>query len=88
MKAVLRFFLHMRRVTNSEWYTGTANAIFQNLDYMEQYNPDYVLILSGDHIYKMDYEVMLDFHKANKADVTIAMYAGSDGRSQAVSASW
>lgn len=57
---------------NSEWYTGTANAIFQNMDYMEQYNPDYVLILSGDHIYKMDYEVMLDFHKANKADVTIA----------------
>ena len=58
--------------TNSEWYTGTANAIYQNLDYMETYNPDYVLILSGDHIYKMDYEVMLDFHKANHADVTIA----------------
>ncbi len=58
--------------SSSEWYTGTANAIFQNLDYMEQYNPDYVLILSGDHIYKMDYEVMLDFHKANKADITIA----------------
>ena len=58
--------------TDSEWYTGTANAIFQNLDYMEQYHPDYVLILSGDHIYKMDYEVMLDFHKANKADITIA----------------
>jgi glucose-1-phosphate adenylyltransferase len=58
--------------TNSEWYTGTANAIYQNMDYMEQYNPDYVLILSGDHIYKMDYEFMLDFHKANKADVTIA----------------
>ena len=58
--------------TNSEWYTGTANAIFQNLDYMQQYNPDYVLILSGDHIYKMDYEVMLNYHKANKADVTIA----------------
>ena len=57
---------------NSEWYTGTANAIFQNLDYMESYNPDYVLILSGDHIYKMDYEVMLDFHKANNSDVTIA----------------
>lgn len=57
---------------NSQWYTGTANAIFQNMDYMESYNPDYVLILSGDHIYKMDYEVMLDFHKANKADVTIA----------------
>ena len=57
---------------NSDWYTGTANAIFQNLAYMETYNPDYVLILSGDHIYKMDYEVMLDYHKANKADVTIA----------------
>ena len=57
---------------NSEWYTGTANAIFQNLDYMESYNPDYVLILSGDHIYKMDYEVMLGFHKANNSDVTIA----------------
>ena len=58
---------------NSEWYTGTANAIYQNLDYMETYNPDYVLILSGDHIYKMDYEVMLDFHKEKGADVTIAV---------------
>ncbi len=57
---------------NSEWYTGTANAIYQNMTYMEMFNPDYVLILSGDHIYKMDYEVMLDFHKANKADVTLA----------------
>ncbi|MCM1106057.1 MAG: glucose-1-phosphate adenylyltransferase [Blautia sp.] len=60
------------RSDNSEWYTGTANAIYQNLRYMENYNPEYVLILSGDHIYKMDYEVMLDFHKANHADVTIA----------------
>ena len=58
---------------NSEWYTGTANAIYQNLNYMESFNPEYVLILSGDHIYKMDYEVMLDFHKANNADVTIAV---------------
>lgn len=57
---------------SSEWYTGTANAIYQNLDYMETFHPDYVLILSGDHIYKMDYEVMLDYHKENKADVTIA----------------
>ena len=57
---------------NSEWYTGTANAIYQNLDYMETFHPDYVLILSGDHIYKMDYEVMLDYHKANHADITIA----------------
>ena len=58
--------------TNSEWYTGTANAIYQNLDYMESFHPDYVLILSGDHIYKMDYEVMLDYHKEHHADVTIA----------------
>jgi len=57
---------------NTDWYTGTANAIYQNLEYMESFNPDYVLILSGDHIYKMDYEVMLDYHKANNADVTIA----------------
>ena len=58
--------------SNSEWYTGTANAIYQNLDYMSTFNPDYVLILSGDHIYKMDYEVMLDYHKEHDADVTIA----------------
>lgn len=57
---------------NSEWYTGTANAIYQNLKYMEYYNPEYVLILGGDHIYKMDYEAMLDFHKQNKADITLA----------------
>lgn len=59
--------------SNSEWYTGTANAIYQNIDYMESFNPEYVLILSGDHIYKMDYEVMLDFHRANNAEVTIAV---------------
>lgn len=58
---------------SSEWYTGTANAIYQNLSYIESYNPEYVLILSGDHIYKMDYEVMLDFHKQNGAEVTIAV---------------
>ena len=58
--------------TSSEWYTGTANAIYQNIDYIDLYNPDYVLILSGDHIYKMDYEIMLDYHKASNADVTIA----------------
>ena len=57
----------------SDWYSGTANAIYQNIEYIDSYNPDYVLILSGDHIYKMDYEVMLDYHKANKADVTIAV---------------
>jgi len=60
------------RSKGSDWYTGTANAIYQNLEFMENYNPDYVLILSGDHIYKMDYQVMLEYHKANNADVTIA----------------
>ena len=58
----------MRRAQIREWYTGTANAIYQNIEYMDSYNPDYVLILSGDHIYKMDYEVMLDYHKAKGAD--------------------
>lgn len=58
--------------TSSEWYTGTANAIFQNLEYMEYYNPEYVLILGGDHIYKMDYEILLQFHKDKKADITLA----------------
>ena len=58
---------------HSEWYTGTANAIYQNIAYMESFQPEYVLILSGDHIYKMDYEVMLDFHKQNGAEVTIAV---------------
>ena len=55
------------------WFSGTANAIYQNLEYIEAYNPDYVLILSGDHIYKMDYEVVLDFHKAHDAAITIAV---------------
>lgn len=58
---------------SSEWYSGTANAIYQNMNYIEQYDPEYVLILSGDHIYKMDYEVMLDYHKEKNADVTIAV---------------
>ena len=55
-----------------EWYKGTANAIYQNIKYIEQYNPEYVLILSGDHIYKMNYKEMLDFHKQKGADLTIA----------------
>ena len=50
--------------------SASLSAIFQNLEYMENYNPDYVLILSGDHIYKMDYEVMLDFHKESGSEVT------------------
>ncbi|MCQ2541240.1 MAG: glucose-1-phosphate adenylyltransferase [Lachnospiraceae bacterium] len=61
------------KMANTDWYTGTANAIYQNIDYMESFNPEYVLILSGDHIYKMDYEVMLDFHKQNGAEATLAV---------------
>ena len=56
-----------------EWYKGTANAIYQNLAFISQYNPDYVLILSGDHIYKMDYAAMLAHHESHHADATIAV---------------
>jgi glucose-1-phosphate adenylyltransferase len=56
-----------------KWYTGTACAVFQNLNYLHQYSPEYVLILSGDHIYKMNYELMLDHHIAHGADVTISV---------------
>ncbi len=56
----------------ADWYKGTANAIYQNLQFIDQYDPDYVLILSGDHIYKMDYDAMLDYHKKMGADCTIA----------------
>ena len=55
-----------------EWYKGTANAIYQNIKYIDQYDPEYVLILSGDHIYKMNYNKMLQFHKEKKADLTVA----------------
>lgn len=58
--------------TRSSWYEGTANAIYQNMHFMKMYNPEYVLILSGDHIYKMDYAAMLEAHKASDADCTIA----------------
>ena len=58
--------------TNSSWYEGTANAIYQNLHFMKMYNPEYVLVLSGDHIYKMDYAAMLKAHKDTGADCTIA----------------
>jgi len=57
----------------AEWYKGTANAIYQNIGFIDQYDPEYVLILSGDHIYKMDYNKMLEFHVSRNADVTIAV---------------
>jgi len=58
---------------SADWYKGTANAIYQNLAFIDRYDPEYVLVLSGDHIYKMDYAAMLDFHKKNDADCTIAV---------------
>ncbi len=57
----------------ADWYKGTANAIYQNKEFVDRYDPEYVIILSGDHIYKMDYAKMLDFHKENNADCTIAV---------------
>jgi len=61
-----------QKSTGSNWYTGTANAIYQNMQFIMRYNPDYVLILSGDHIYKMNYDKMLAFHREKEADCTIA----------------
>lgn len=57
----------------SEWYSGTANAIYQNISYIDRYNPEYVVVLSGDHIYKMDYADMIKFHKEHNAACTIAV---------------
>lgn len=62
-----------QRQQGADWYKGTANAIFQNMNFIEGYSPEYVLILSGDHVYKMDYSLMLSFHKQNRADCTIAV---------------
>jgi len=62
-----------QKAKSGEWYRGTANAIYQNMAFIEQYNPDYVLILSGDHIYKMDYNAMLNYHISKGADATIAV---------------
>ncbi len=59
--------------TGADWYKGTANAIYQNLQFIDRYDPDYVLILSGDHIYKMDYDKMIEAHKETGADCTIAV---------------
>jgi glucose-1-phosphate adenylyltransferase len=67
---VLPPYQHNRK---SDWYKGTANAIYQNIPYIERYNPEYVVVLSGDHIYKMDYSKMIAFHKEKQADCTIAV---------------
>ena len=60
-------------IGGAEWYKGTANAIYQNIAFIEKYDPKYVVVLSGDHIYKMNYANMIDFHKKNNADCTIAV---------------
>ncbi|NMB24195.1 MAG: glucose-1-phosphate adenylyltransferase [Firmicutes bacterium] len=61
------------RANGGEWYKGTANAVYQNIDFIDAHNPDYVLVLSGDHIYKMNYAKMLDFHKEHQASATIGV---------------
>lgn len=61
------------RESGGDWYKGTANAIYQNINFIDNYDPEYVLILSGDHIYKMDYSKMLEYHKEKKADATISV---------------
>ena len=62
-----------QRNQGADWYKGTANAIYQNIDFIERYNPEYVLVLSGDHIYKMDYSKMVEHHKKVNADCTISV---------------
>lgn len=73
MNSGVRVLSPYQQVKGADWYTGTANAIYQNITYIDRYNPEYVVILSGDHIYKMDYSRMIAFHKENNADCTIAV---------------
>ncbi|MDD3261286.1 MAG: glucose-1-phosphate adenylyltransferase [Oscillospiraceae bacterium] len=72
MNAGVRVLPPYQRSRKSDWYKGTANAIYQNIPYIQRYNPEYVVILSGDHIYKMDYSKMVAYHKEKNADCTIA----------------
>lgn len=62
-----------QQIEGTDWYKGTANSIYQNIHFIDKYNPEYIVVLSGDHIYKMDYDKMIEFHKAQKAAATIAM---------------
>ena len=73
MNAGVRVLPPYQRSRKSDWYKGTANAIYQNIQYIDRYNPEYVVVLSGDHIYKMDYSKMIAFHKEKEADCTIAV---------------
>src|SRR5689334_13057492 len=60
-----------QRVSETEWYAGTADAVYQNIDIIESYGPDHIIVLAGDHVYKMDYEPMLQMHHERQADVTV-----------------
>lgn len=73
MNSGVRVLPPYQRSRKSDWYKGTANAIYQNIPYIERYDPEYVVILSGDHIYKMNYAKMVAFHKEKQADCTIAV---------------
>ena len=73
MNSGVRVLSPYQQVKGADWYSGTANAIYQNITYIDRYNPEYVVILSGDHIYKMDYSKMVAFHKEHNADCTIAV---------------
>ncbi|MDD6488708.1 MAG: glucose-1-phosphate adenylyltransferase [Clostridia bacterium] len=73
MNSGVRVLSPYQQVKGADWYSGTANAIYQNINYIERYNPEYVVILSGDHIYKMDYSKMVAYHKEKNADCTIAV---------------
>ena len=73
MKGGVHILSPYEAIGGAKWYKGTANAIYQNINFIEKYDPEYVVILSGDHIYKMDYSKMIDFHKKNNADCTIAV---------------
>ncbi len=72
-KRICRILPPYTGIKETDWYLGTADAVFQNISFIEKYKPDYVLILSGDHIYNMDYEKMIKFHIEKKADLTIAV---------------
>ena len=74
MNSGVRVLPPYQRSRKSDWYKGTANAIYQNMQYIERYSPEYVVILSGDHIYKMDYSKMVAYHKEKNADCTIAVF--------------
>ena len=69
MNAGVHILQPYEQSSGSDWYKGTANAIYQNIPFIERYNPDYVVVLSGDHIYKMDYSKMIAYHKELPASV-------------------